>query len=181
MPEQAETAVTHGPREQPPAGRLREDGRVCLRTASADRVAAARLIEGAREWDRRGRTLAGESAGRRLGPCWYASARRADSALDEGQLAALREVGYEWDRVSADPQVWRRALPVDPSLGEHPKASQVRPGLAARLVPVARQDGRLPPIQTTSVSQTPPTPLGRAGQALKRLVFGLPLDASAIA
>jgi hypothetical protein len=102
-------------------------------------------------------------------------------ALDEGQLAALREVGYEWDRVSADPQVWRRALPVDPSLGEHPKASQVRPGLAARLVPAARQDGRLPPIQTTSVSQTPPTPLGRAGQALKRLVFGLPLDASAIA
>jgi len=26
-------------------------------------------------------------------------------ALDEGQLAALRQIGREWDRVSADPQV----------------------------------------------------------------------------
>jgi len=48
-------------------------------------------------------------------------------------------------------------------------------------VPVAGQDGQLPPIETTSVSETPPTPLGRAGQALKWLVFGPPLDASAIA
>jgi hypothetical protein len=48
-------------------------------------------------------------------------------------------------------------------------------------VPVAGQDGQLPPIQTTRVSEAPPTPLGRADQALKRLVFGPPLDASAIA
>ena len=102
-------------------------------------------------------------------------------ALDEGQLAALREIGREWDRVSADPQVWRQALPVDPSLGEYPEASEVRPGLFTRFVPVAGQDGQLPPIQTTSVSETPPTPLGRAGQALKRLVLGPPLEASAIA
>jgi hypothetical protein len=39
-------------------------------------------------------------------------------ALDEGQPAALRKIGREWDRVSADPQVWRQALPVDASLGE---------------------------------------------------------------
>jgi hypothetical protein len=26
-------------------------------------------------------------------------------ALDQGQLAALREIGRAWDRVSADPQV----------------------------------------------------------------------------
>ena len=102
-------------------------------------------------------------------------------ALDEGQLAALREIGREWDRASADPQVWRQALPVDPSLGEYPEASEVRPGLFTRFVPVAGRDGQLPPIQTTSVSETPPTPLGRAGLALKRLVFGPPLDASAIA
>jgi amino acid transporter len=102
-------------------------------------------------------------------------------ALDEGQLAALREIGRERDRVSADPQVWRQALPVDPSLGGYPEASEVRPGLFTRFVPVAGQDGQLPPIQTTSVSETPPTPLGRAGQALKRPVFGPPLDASAIA
>ncbi len=48
-------------------------------------------------------------------------------------------------------------------------------------MPVAGRDGQLPPIETTSVSETPLTPLGRAGQALKRLVFGSPLDATAIA
>ena len=48
-------------------------------------------------------------------------------------------------------------------------------------MPVAGRGGQLPPIQTTSVSETPPTALGRAGQALKRLVFGPPLDATAIA
>jgi hypothetical protein len=77
--------------------------------------------------------------------------------------------------------VWRQALPVDPSLGEYPEASQVRPALFTRFVPVAGRDGQLPPIQTTSVSETPLMPLGRAGQALKRLVFGPPLDVSAIA
>jgi hypothetical protein len=48
-------------------------------------------------------------------------------------------------------------------------------------VPVAGPGGQLAPVQTTSVSETRPTPLGRAGQALRRLVFGPPLDASAIA
>jgi hypothetical protein len=102
-------------------------------------------------------------------------------ALDQGQLAALREVGREWDRVSADPQVWRQALPVDPSLGGYAEASEVRPGPFTRFVPVAGRAGQLPPIQTTSASETPPAPLGRAGQALKRLVVGPPLDVSAIA
>ena len=40
-------------------GRLQEDDWVCLKAASADRVAAVRLIAGGRERDRRGRTLAG--------------------------------------------------------------------------------------------------------------------------
>ena len=54
-------------------------------------------------------------------------------------------------------------------------------GTAHRGRPGAGQGGQLPPIETTSVSETPLTPLGRAGQALKRLVFGPPLDATAIA
>ena len=61
--------------------------------------------------------------------------------LDEGQLAALREIGREWDRVSADPQVWRQALPVDPSLGEYPEASEVRPALFTRFVPSREETG----------------------------------------
>jgi hypothetical protein len=79
-------------------------------------------------------------------------------ALDEDQLAAVRQVGREWDRVSADPQAWRQALQVDPSLGEYPEAGEVRPGRFTRFVPVTGRDGQLPPIQTTSVSETPPTP-----------------------
>src|SRR5271165_200764 len=112
----------------------------------------------------------------------YAGTPRPDAlipALDDGQLAALREVGREWDNVCADPQVWRQALPVDPSLGEYPKL--FRPHRFTRIVSVAGRDGQLPPIETTSVSETPLTPLGRGGQALKRLVFGPPLDATAIA
>ena len=77
--------------------------------------------------------------------------------------------------------MWRQTLPADPSLGEYPEASEIRPALFTRFVPVAGQDGQLPPIETTSVSETPLTPLSRAGQALKRLVFGPPLDATAIA
>jgi len=62
-------------------------------------------------------------------------------ALDDGQLAALREIGREWDQVSADRQVWRQALPVDPSLGEYPEASEVRPGLFTRSCPSRDETG----------------------------------------
>ena len=72
------------------------------------------------------------------------------SALDEGQLAALREIGRGWDRVSADPHVWRQSLPVDPSLGEYPEASEVRPALFTRFVPVAGRDGQLQATQLTA-------------------------------
>ena len=85
-------------------------------------------------------------------------------ALDEGQLAALRQIGREWDQVSAAPQVWRQALPVDPSLGEYPEASEVRPGLFTRFVPVAGQDGQLPPIQTRAFPRRRPRRWARPGR-----------------
>ena len=100
------------------------------------------------EADRRGRTLAGrvrQATVRTMLVC--RGPTPLIPALDEGQLAALREIGREWDRVSADPQVWQQALPVDPSLDEYPEASQVRPALFTRFVPVAGQDGQLPPIE----------------------------------
>ena len=59
----------------------------------------------------------------------YAGTPRPDAvmpALDEGQLAALREIGREWDQLTADPQVWREALPVHPALGGYPKDSDFR-------------------------------------------------------
>ncbi len=102
-------------------------------------------------------------------------------ALDEGQLAALRAVGREWDKVSDDPQVWRKALPVDPAVGAYAEEREFRPARFTRVASVAGQDGQLRPIRTTSASETPATRLGRANHALRRVVEGPPLDASALA
>jgi len=93
----------------------------------------------------------------------------------------LGEVGREWDRVSADLQVWRQPLPVDPALGEYPADSDFRPARFTRFVPVEGRDGQLPPIETTRASEAEPTAAARAGQAVRRLLFGPPLDVSAIA
>ena len=93
----------------------------------------------------------------------------------------MGEVGREWDRVSADLQVWRQPLPVDPALGEYPADSDFRPARFTRFVPVEGRDGQLPPIETTRASEAEPTAAARAGQAVRRLLFGPPLDVSAIA
>ena len=116
----------------------------------------------------------------------YGGSPRPDAlipALDEAQAAALRAVGREWDKVSADPRVWREALPVDPALGGQAEEREFRPARFTRVVSVADRDGdgQLRPIETTSVSETALTRLGRADQALRRLVEGPPLDESALA
>ena len=74
-------------------------------------------------------------------------------SLDEGQIAALRAVGREWDKVSAGPQAWREALPVDPAVGAYAGEGEFRPARFTRVVSVARRDGHLRPIETTSVSE----------------------------
>ncbi len=102
-------------------------------------------------------------------------------ALDEGQLTALRAVGRRWDKVSAGPQVWREALPVDPSAGAYAGEGEFRPARFTRVVSMAGRDGQLRPIETTSVSETPATRRGRADLALRRVVEGPPLDESALA
>src|SRR5271166_3234755 len=114
----------------------------------------------------------------------YGGSPRPDAvipALDEGQLGALRAVGREWDKVSAGPQVWREALPVDPAAGAYAGEGEFRPARFTRVVSVAGRDGRLRPIETTSVSETPATRLRRADRALRRVVEGPPLDESALA
>ena len=75
--------------------------------------------------------------------------------LDEGQLVALRTVGREWDKVSAGPQVWRDALPVDPAVGAYAEEDEFRTGRFIRVVSVAGQDGQARPIETPSVSEIP--------------------------
>jgi amino acid transporter len=114
----------------------------------------------------------------------YAGTPRPDAVvptLDAGQLAVLQEIGREWDRVTDGPRAWRDALPVDPALGEYPTASDFRPARLTRFVPVAGRDGQLPPIETTSATEAEPTPAARARQTANRLLFGPPLDVSAIA
>ncbi len=113
-----------------------------------------------------------------------AGAPRPDAlfpVLSESELAVLRDAGEAWGRSAVGPSVWRHALPVDPALGTYPTASEFRPALVTRLVPVAGRDGQLPPIRTTSAAEAPPTAMGRFGQTLRRVLFGPPLDASAIA
>jgi hypothetical protein len=48
-------------------------------------------------------------------------------------------------------------------------------------VAVSGRDGQLPALETTSAAETPLTPGARFGQAMRRLLEGAPLDASAIA
>ena len=98
----------------------------------------------------------------------YAGTPRPDAVmptLDEGQLAALREIGREWDQVTADPQVWREVLPVNPALGGYPKDSDFRPARFTRVVAVSGRDGQLPALETTSAAETPLTPGQRPSPA----------------
>jgi hypothetical protein len=64
--------------------------------------------------------------------------------LDEQQLEILRRVGREWDEVLADPDAWRRALPIDPNLDGDRQAAEIRPTRFWRFVPVDGQNGRVP-------------------------------------
>ena len=114
----------------------------------------------------------------------YGGSPRPDAVipvLDEGQLAALRAVGREWDKVNAGPHVRREALPVDPAVGAYAEEGEFRSALFIRVVSLAGQDGQVRPIETTSVSEAPRTRLGRADRALRRVVEGPPLDESALA
>jgi amino acid transporter len=91
----------------------------------------------------------------------------------------LRRVGREWERVCGDPEVWRRALPVDPNLGSYP--AEIRPTRFGRFVPVAGRDGQLPALEATTKAEAPRPLLGHVGYRLRRVLLGPPLNASAIA
>lgn len=101
-------------------------------------------------------------------------------ALDEGQLAALREIGREWDRVSADPQVAAgaagRPVPGRVPRGQRGPPRPVHPVGARRgtrrAAATDRNHGR---FRDTAHAAGP----GRPGT--EAAVFGPPLDATAIA
>ncbi len=99
--------------------------------------------------------------------------------LDERQLGVLREVGREWGRVCGNPERWRRALPIDPNLGQFPAATDVRPTRFGRFVPV--ESGPLPEVEATPAAEVEPSRPGRLDYRLRRALLGPPLRSSAIA
>jgi amino acid transporter len=99
--------------------------------------------------------------------------------LDASQLGVLRRVGREWSRVCGNPEVWRRALPVDPGLGSFPDATDIQPSRFGRFVPV--QSAAPPEVEATSEAEVPPSPLGRLSHELRRTLLGPPLRSTAIA
>lgn len=100
-------------------------------------------------------------------------------SLNEIQLAVLRGVGREWGRVCSDPDVWRRALPVDPDLGSYP--TEIRPTRFGRFVRVAGEAGALPALEVTGDSEAPQSGFGHLGYGLRHVLIGPSLSASAIA
>ena len=101
--------------------------------------------------------------------------------LDEHHLSVLRRVGHEWSRVTGDPEMWRSALPVDPNLGSYPATADVQPARFGRFVRIPTLSGQPTAVETTGEAQAPPSPLGRVGYHLRRLLLGAPLKSTAIA
>jgi amino acid transporter len=101
--------------------------------------------------------------------------------LDERGLAVLRQVGQEWDRLTGDPQAWRRALPVNPSLDGSSDVAELRPTRFGRFIPLPAQDGQPSAVEATAEAEEPPSRPGRLAYRLRRIMLGPPLDASAIA
>jgi amino acid transporter len=91
--------------------------------------------------------------------------------MSEEQVRALRRVGRAWGRVSAEPAVWRRALPLEPDVGRMPARAEAATAWFGRLVPLS-------PLRTRTA--TGPAAVGRAGAArARRLLLGAPLASSA--
>src|ERR1039458_1260061 len=100
------------------------------------------------------------------------------ASLDTSQLDLLSRVGREWGRVCGTPEVWRRALPVDPSLGSYPDPTDIRPTRFGRIVPV--QSRSLAVAGSTSEAEVPSSLPGRLGHDLRRGLLGPPLRSTAI-
>ncbi|MBY6306625.1 APC family permease (plasmid) [Streptomyces clavuligerus] len=93
--------------------------------------------------------------------------------LSEEQVRALRRVGRAWGRVSVAPEVWRRALPVEPDVGAFPVSAEAGRAWFGRLVP-------LPPLRVRAAG--PRAAAGVQAEAVsrvRRVLVGAPLASSA--
>jgi amino acid transporter len=101
------------------------------------------------------------------------------TSLDPAQLRVLRRVGREWDAVCGDPDVWRRALPLDPNLGAFPDPTDIRPSRFGRFVPIRSVSPAA--VEAPSEADVPSSRLARFGYELRRILLGPPLKSTAIA
>jgi amino acid transporter len=99
--------------------------------------------------------------------------------LDRHQLGMLRRVGREWGQVCGNPEVWRRALPVDPSSAGYPASTDIRPTRFGRFVPV--QSASPSEVRATAETEAQPSTRGHAVYRLRRALLGPPLRSTAIA
>jgi len=100
--------------------------------------------------------------------------------LDRQQLAVLRDVGRQWSQVCGDPELWRRALPVDPDLGRYPDPAEIRPTRFGRFVNVSTEAGLASGLQAANTRQAGKLG-GRVGRRARRSLLGAPLRSTAIA
>jgi amino acid transporter len=101
------------------------------------------------------------------------------TSLDPDQLAVLRRVGHEWGAVCGDPDVWRRALPLDPNLGGFPDPRDIHPTRFGRFVPIQSVSSLA--VEAPSEADVPASRLARIGYELRRVLLGPPLRSTAIA
>lgn len=109
--------------------------------------------------------------------------------LGDEQVRALRRVGRAWGRVSSPPEVWHRALPVEPDLGAFPVRAEAGSAWFGRLVPLsplrARSLGGRRAVEPAAGAGAVPVGAGPAGagagaaESVRRLLLGAPLASSA--
>ena len=104
-----------------------------------------------------------------------AAARR----LSPGELAVLAAVGERWQGVCAKPDVWRRALPVNPNLGARGASSPSSRASRFAGVEFATGDSEGDVIATTRAIRSR-SPSGSAASRLRRLALGPTLNSSAV-
>jgi amino acid transporter len=122
---------------------------------------------------------AARQEGRREGDTSAPGPDASLSKLDERQLSVLRRVGEEWGRVCGNPEVWRRALPLDTSHGDFPEAADIRPTRFGRFVPIASAPSGA--VEADREAEVPPSHGGQLSYGLRRLLLGPPLKSTAIA
>ncbi|MBV7668427.1 APC family permease [Streptomyces halstedii] len=98
--------------------------------------------------------------------------------LGQEQLGSLDKIGRAWGQVSAPPEVWRDALPVDPNLGTFPPPTEIRAARAGRVLPIPPLGGS--PGERLDVAEPPQGRAGRARVWARRAALGEALRSSAL-